>query len=313
MDVEKDIFSKGENLLTRDDVTYMANGKRTEASGSNAGVVNNFWKLQNGEIHYDFSFLTGDKPTMLFKLDKFDVTQINGFAYQGISHDSEAYYASHIKVHVAEEREDVLLDSSVVFEYNLEDHGVNKSIYHEFPKGKEPQGCYLAFELVNPVYTADLHVYPRMSLLYAWGEQAIVRGEPGNIAENMPIDIYFNNDGELSEVAEKNLTPAETKNLTDGNEETTALIDTKGSDRDTLEIMYNLCGDINIDKLRISTLIDSKHGFETMKVYAASTVAKINEDESLVWVYNVDSKKGNITPEKAFAPRKGNALSQVCI
>ncbi len=304
MDVEKDIFSKGENLLRKDNVTYMQDGKRTEASGSSAGVVNDFWKLQNGEKHYDFSFLTGDKPTMLFKLDKFDMTQINGFAYQGISQDNESYYASHIKVHVAEEREDVLLDSSVVFEYNLEDHGVNKSIYHEFPKGKEPQGCYLAFEFVNPVFTADLHVYPRMSLLYAWGEQAIVRGEPGNIAENMPIDIYFNNDGELSEVTEKNLTPAETKNLTDGNEETTALIDTKGSDRDTLEIMYNLCGDINIDKLRISTLIDSKHGFETMKVYAASTVAKINEDESLVWVYNVGSKKGDITPEKAFAPAK---------
>ena len=305
MDIAKDILSKGENLLARENVTYMVGGKRADKlSGSPATTERNFWKDNSGAIHYDFNNMQGDHPAMVFKLSKYEMTQINGFAYQGITSNSEPYYASHIRVHVSEERDDVLSDETVVMEYILEDHGMNKGIYYEFPKGKEPQGCYIAVEFVNPVYTADQHVYARLSLLYAWGEQAIVRGYPGNIAENMPIDIYFNDDDKLEKVTEKNLTALETKNMTDSNKDTSALIDTKGKDHDTMEIIYNLCGDIAIDSLGISTLIDSKHGFKTMKVYAASTMAMLNEKESLVWTYKVGSATGNITPSKAFAPAK---------
>ncbi len=298
------ILAKGENLLEKDNLTLMMNGKRFDMQASTITSNNSFWEDNSGTTHYDFGLMTGQSPTWVFRLDKYEITQIEGFAFQGISLDNEAYYASHIRVHVAEEREDVLADSTVVSEYILEEDGVNRGIYYEFPEGTEPQGTFIAFELVNPVYTATQYTYPRISLLYAWGGEAEVRAFPGNIAENMPIDIYFNNDGEYTPVTEDNLTAKETKNLTDGDKSTSAKINTKGADRETLELIYNLCGDIKIDKIKLNALINSSTGFKTMKVYAGDSITEVRSEDSLIWTYKVGSKTGTITPAKSFSKSK---------
>ncbi len=296
----------GKNLLKQANVSYMKNGKKHEI-GTDKKSENEFWADNTGAVHYDFSTLTASEmgsPIWIFKLDDYELTNIKGFAYQGVI-AGEPYYVSHMRVYVAKEREDLFLSSSCVFEYIAEDHGVNKGIIYEFPAGRIPQGTYMAFEFVNPVTSATTWDYQRISLLHAWGDEAIIEVNPANIAENMPIDAYFNNDGKFTEISDSNLTTKEVKALTDGNKSTFAKINTKGSARDRVELVYNLCGDINIDKITLSALINSTTGFKTLKVYAADTLAEVNTDDALIWSYNVGSKKGDITPSKSFSkPQK---------
>jgi len=294
----------GKNILNVKNISYMNGGKKVQI-GTNTDEQNDFWADNTGATHYDFSNFTATSagsPVWIFKLPEHELTNIKGFAYQGVTNSGHSdYFISHLKVYVATEREDLLLPQSCVFEYNAEEDGTKKGIVYEFPKDRIPQGTYIAFEFVNPVTSASQWTYMRMSLLHAWGSEAKIEVKPANIAENMPIDAYFNTDGNLEKITDSNLSVKEVKTLTDGNAKTSAKINTKGKDT---EILYNLCGDINIDKLVVKALNDSDSGFKAMKVYAADTLAEVNEDEALIWVYKPGSKSKFTATKKFSSPKK---------
>lgn len=287
-----------------DNATFSAriDGKKFAISVENTRAWKEILQSFDGSKHRDFdSFKQGSVSDLIFRINKkYDLTQLNGFVFQGISEDNTPYYMSHYQIYMAEEQEDLFLPQNMVYEYNAEETSIMKGQYVQFPEGKRPTGNYIAMRILDPVYTASKHTYMRISMLYAWGEEAKINPVPANVAENMPIDGYFRNGSKLSEISESNLTPAELSNMTDSDESTYAVIDTKGSARDRMEIIYNLCNDVDVSGLKISTLINSNTGFKTMKVYAATGLMQVNDESSLVWTYDVGSKTGNITPSKTL-------------
>ncbi len=241
----------------------------------------------------DFFWKLGNLP------EKPDIYRVNGFAFQGISSNSTPYYQSHYAIYVAEEQEDLWLDSSRVFEYNAATGSdkIQKGVIYEFPKDKAVLGNYIGMRIYKSVYTATQHVYPRISFFHVWGEGGEVIGYPGNLAENMPINPNYIDGSEKTEISESNLSAKETANLTDSNEKTSAKISTNGKD---IELLYNLCGDMKIDSIWASALINSGSGFKKMKVYASDSWGGVNDESSLIWTYDVGSKKGTVKPEKTF-------------
>lgn len=303
--VEKDY---GKNLLKYENISYYVKDiPNATISEEVDGYVETMFSTQDNNVaqNYDLRDLKveADKITALvFKLTDYDTTKLKGFALQSSinSATSKSHTISHYKVFMAEEKEDLFLDSSLVFEYKVDDiTPIQKGVFYEIPEGEQPIGKYIAFQIVDPVNGATNEVYPRICYLWAWGEEAIIPVNPDNLAENMPVDAYFANGNDKTEVSNKNLTPDEVANLTDDNANTYAKIDTKLSKRDTLELLYNLCSDVEIDKIKMSTLINSSTGFSTLKVYAADSVAEIYQKDALVWTYKVNST-GTINATKSF-------------
>ena len=288
----------GENLLSSKNAKPTINGGK-DVTSAHRNKLNPIIDRKGAELdgkHVDFSDITSESDyTIYFKLSKWEVTQINGFVFQGIKGENQPYYASDYEVYVVEEREDIET-AKPVFHYNEEEYALSSGQIVEFPEGKQPQGNWLIFKLNNPSYTAAEHKYLRLALLYAWGEEAVVRAVPGNIAENMPCDISFLNGTKRTPVSESNLTPKELGYITDSithvdkdglktyetNLETYGTIDTKGKGRDTLEMVYNLCSDSKIDKIAVSALIDNNTGFKKMKVYASSVLQGVYDEDSLI-------------------------------
>ena len=289
-------------LLETAKMTARIDGKKYGISTEKARGWKKLLQSCDGSSHDDHDeFKQGFVNDMIFQINKkYDLTQMNGFVFQGISSDSTPYYASHYQVYMAEEVEDLFLPENMAYEYNEAESQIMKGQYVVFPEGKQPTGNYIGFRIIDPVYTATEHTYLRVSMLYAWGEEAKITPSPANVAENMPIEAYFRNGSKLTEVSNENLTPQELANMTDSNADTYATINTKGSTRNQLELIYNLCNDVDVNGLKINTLINSTIGFKTMKVYAGTGLMQVNDESSLVWTYNVGSKTGTLTPSKTF-------------
>ena len=260
--------------------------------------------------HKDVSGLAPyEEPVIYWPLkdpdgDVCDAVQIDGFVFQGISQDNkEPYYTSHYQISVAEEAEDLFTDDTIVFEYNADDGDdeIMKGCIYYFPEGEKPVGNYVGIKILNPVYSATQWAYTRFSIIKFWGDGVIIPGVPSNLAENMPITANYINGDKRTAISETNLTVTEVRNLTDSNASNYANITTNKSSRKTVEMTYNLCGDMKIDGFWASTVISSDTGFEKMKVYASSSLSGVNDESSLVWTYSVGSKTGTLKPTKDFS------------
>lgn len=306
MDLSTVESTYGKNMLKYENISYVRRDVKMTTSGNaeQDELIKGFLESGNdGKTHIDLPefYVSDDKVTaLIFKLSDYDFTKVKGFAFQGIASNNQAHYTSNFKVFVAEEKEDLFLKENLVFEYKAdEETPIQRGVFYEIPKNEQPVGCYIAFQIVKPHYNAARDVYPRISYLWAWGEEAIIPVNPANLAENMPVDVYFAKGDKKTGVTDTNLTPEEVANLTDGNSNTSAKIDTDGKSRNTLEILYNLCSYTKIDKINVKTLINNSVGFNALKVYAADSIAEVYEDDSLVWTYKATAS-GNITATKNF-------------
>ena len=242
----------------------------------------------------------GDYVDLRFKINTdYELNRIKGFAFQGIYKDNEPYYTREFEIYVAEEAEDLFLGKPV-FKYSAKEYGTMKGVVYEFPEGKRPEGNYFCIRILKPWDAVDKTLETRsvrVSLLYVWVEEAEVTPGPTNLAENMPIEAFFSNNGTNTKVSDSNLTVSETYNLTDASDSTKATINTKSSSRDNLNIIYNLCGDMEIDKISLRLLNNSTAGFKKMKVYAASSMGEVNTDGALIWTYE-PSGSGSLNPTR---------------
>ena len=302
------LSKNGPSLIRGKDTVILIGGKKetsTDAKIKIRDVVDGDYNLTHKDLTNGYT--EGQDYTLYWPLridadSETDAVQINGFVFQGISENNDAYYTSHYQISVAEDIEDLFKDDTIVFEYNVDnDDPLMKGCVYYFPEGQKPIGNYVGIKILNPVYTATQHVYPRISILKFWGEGMNIPGAPGNLAENMPINANFINGSKKTAISEANLTPTEVRNLTDSNTSTYANITTNKSSRKTVELTYNLCGDMKIDSIWASALINSNTGFKKMKVYASSGIAEVNDESSLIWTYSVGSKTGTLKPTKTFA------------
>ena len=252
----------------------------------------NYWKY--GESSFDMIFkVNGTKDAM----------QIGGFAYQGVTGNSMNYRTAHYQVYVSMEYEDIFNESSLVYEYDADKSGLMLGQVYEFETA--PVGCYIAFKIIDCSYspTETELEYPRISCLYVWGEEAVLKGTPTNVAENMPLDAYFKTSKKIVDISDSNLTAKEVSNLSDSNLDSYATINTKGSSRNTVELIYNLCNDIDISKMRVVTELAQNTGFKSLKVYGSQSLMGVNDSSSLLWTYNANGS-GVVSPEKVFKKDK---------
>lgn len=324
IDVTKIETLYGENILKPDCINFQIGGQGANTATAISTLQTNFGLnvlSRKGEdfakIHSDFLAGNYMKPgkdiDLIVELKEWDLTAVQGFIYQGTWKDSE-YMTSDYEVYIADEKED-LFTGIPVFVYNEDKYEMCNGQVVEFA---EPiKGKWFAIRVKNAVYTATVasNYYLRTSIMFAWGYGVDVKEYPANVAENMPLDASLVTGNKRTAVSDKNLTVQEQKNLTDTNlkveangdktytsiTKTYGTIDTNGKD---LELVYNLCGDIDVSKLSVNTLIDSTHGFKTLKVYASDIMQGVYDKDSLVWTYKVGSKTGQISPEKVFKKTK---------
>ncbi len=257
----------------------------------------------------------GKVVDLVVRLDEGDLTEVHGFIFQSTYNESE-YMCSSYEVYVAEERED-LFTSEPIFVYNEDRYEITNGQVVVLPKNKRVKGCWFAIRVLNPVYTATIenNLYLRASVMFAWGKGAKVKAFPSNIAENMPCDVTLISGTERTKVSDENLTIKEQKQLTDcvvttsknGDKKYTSLtdtyadIETNGKD---LELVYNLCGDIDVSKISVNALIDGKHGFKTLKVYSSDILGGVFDEKNLLFTAKVNGKTGKITLQNKFKTAK---------
>ncbi len=300
----------GTNLVHNIKPSFFAEGIR---AGVRPATVNDISAKvseppSNENAHYDISdpalknkeyFDIQWKLQDIYKLEQY---RVKGFAYQGIFRDMPEHYAYHYQIYVAADAEDLYKPENMVFEYNAEERGVMKGVVYEFPANNAPVGGYIALRIIKPSNGATVNANARLSIFYVWGEDPQIIPEPTNLAENMPIDAYFSK-GKMEEISESNLTAKEVMNMTDASESTVAKIDTKADKRKTTEFIYNLCGDMIIDKIALNVLNNSTTGFKTMKVYTSDTLAGVNQDKALIWTQSMSGKTGNVNLSKTITSK----------
>lgn len=315
----------GKNILKADNL-YMYSDGMGDSVSEIAKLRNQFAQEVSSRKGEDFLLPQGNFPAsgytkpgkvvdIVYRLDEGDLTELHGFIFQSTYNESE-YMCSDYAVYVSEEKED-LFNTTPIFEYNESKYDITNGQIVEIPEEKRPKVKWFAIRIYNTVYTATIeqNLYLRASVVFAWGKGAKVKAYPSNIAENMPCDVTLVSGSNRTAVTDSNLTIKEQKNLTDcklevaadGKKTYTSLTDTyaeiKTGGKD-LEFVYNLCGDIDVSKIALNTLIDNSHGFKTLKVYASDIIGGVFESENLLYTQKVGSKSGKITLEKVFKKAK---------
>ena len=310
----------GTSLLTKNNIISAVNGS-TAFSNSELNnlktIVDNSYNLK-AEMHKDFEKITAaNKVDISFAINPGDeeIMRVDGFAFRGMAPDRLGYAISHYQVFVAEELGDLYLDENMAYEYHAVTDGSEKtstkfdgSPYDYIDLGQLVEfnesklGNYFGIRILNPVYNVGLYGYGRLSFIYAWGKGATIEPYETNVASNMPIDAYFTEQsGKKKAVTNTNLTPEELRSFTDENEDTSGVIDTTGTNRDTLTIIYNLCANVDINGLDILSTFSDTKGFNEVAIYASKNLAGINDEDNLKFSAFTADKSGKSLITKTFA------------
>ena len=205
-----------------------------------------------------------------------------GFLFAGIYNPaSTQYFTGWYQVYIAEDYDDLFIESNMAFEYNWEGERFERGHYVTFDEVK--RGTYFAVRILNPVSGAEQYVAPRISEIAAYGVKSKIVIKPTNLASNMPIEAYTESaDGELKTITNKNLSVKEVKNITDDNASTKATISTT----DKVQLLYNLCNDSVIDEYKLVS------NAKKYKVYASDSLDEVWSDSALIYAYNGKGENG---------------------
>ncbi len=217
---------------------------------------------------------------------KYDIT---GFLFAGCRKaydDSVQFYTGWYQVYIGDEIDDLFLPENMAFEYKWDGENYERGHLVNFDSPK--RGAYFAIRILNPVSGAPTSIGMRVAEIAVYGEKANIPVLPINLATNMPVEAYTEkSNGTLKAVSEKELTAKEIKNLTDGNNNTSASIKTS----DTVHLIYNLCNDAVIDAFKLTS------NAKKYKVYATSDMNKIWSESSLVYTYKGSGTNGITLPK----------------
>ena len=324
VDLSKLEESYGKNLLSPEMLTAYYNGRVVVRNDGTTQAkiytkIDEVFELDPKErntSHIDINGSGGGIVDLVFRVPDYEMTDFEGFCIQNMFKLSNSHTCSEYMVYVGEEKEDLF--QTPVFHYNLDDYDHTQGQLVSFDPENLPRGQYFAIRIVNPVNTALNETYWRSSVIYAWGAEADIKAVPANLAENMPCNIDLIKGKKRTEVSEKNLSANELMQITDSNVtvdendiktytsklNTSGVISTNGN---TLELVYNLCGNMEVDKLLVSTLINSTTGFTTMKVYCSDVLDGVHSSDALIWTYKVGDLQGTISPSKSLV-RFSNSL-----
>ncbi len=207
---------------------------------------------------------------------------ISGFLFAGMPpkySTSIQFYIGWYQVYIAEDYDDLFLPENMAFEYKWDGDTYERGHYVNFPSAK--RGAYFAVRILNPVSGATTNIAPRIAEIAVYGEKANIIVKPTNLAANMPVEAYTqNDDGSLDEVTSQQLTAKEIKKMTDGDKSTSASIKTDK----TVQLIYNLCNDSVIDIFGITS------NAKKCKVYAAIDLNDIWSEDALVYTYKGKGK-----------------------
>ena len=295
----------GDSLIKNLTPTYLVDGKMPKPPIDDTrlkkfkNIFNNspLNKHEDLNLHVEYWKYGESELDLIFKINGTkEAMQIDGFAYQGVTGTSTNYRTGHYQVYVSMEYEDIFNESSLVYEYSVDEDGMMLGQVYEFETA--PVGCYIAFKILDSAYapTEEILDYPRISCLYVWGKEAILKGEPTNVALNMPINAYFRNGETLTDISDSNLTLDEIAMLTDSNTDSVVTIKANKSTGKTAEFIYNLCNDIDVSKIQVFAELSATAGFSQMKVYGSSSFIGVSDESNLMWTYNAEGS-GKISPQ----------------
>ena len=302
----------GKSILTNTEIMG-ANGSdslsNTQKNNIKA-IVDRSAELEMKHID-DINIVAGKNFDFAFAINKgeSEVMRVDGFAFNGIAASNYNFATSHYQVYLADDYGSLYTPDSMVYEYHATMTGDEEANGDEFiTNGQlvefdEPlYGNYLGFRILDPVYTSKMHAYGRISFIYAWGRGAELASYQTNVSANMPVDAYFTDeDGKIIPVSDANLTTQELRNITDGNIDTYAKIDTKADNRDNLTLLYNLCADVDVEALDFSAFMNSTIGARNISVYAGKTLLEVEDEDSLIWGYvDENGTNGMLTKTKRF-------------
>ncbi len=221
--------------------------------------------------------------------------------FMGLTPGVQPYYTGWYRIYISDDYDLLFDDESIAFEYNaIDEENPDELCCGASVKFPKPViGCYVGLRYLCANYSETQSNYARIREFAIYGTEAPVDNTPFNLASNMPVNAYLEqNDGSLKEVDESNLTAKEISNLTDGNSSTKATVNTG---KKTLHMLYNLCQDTDISAIYLTNGA-ALSTIKSYKVYAASSLADVWQSKSLVYTY-----KGGGTAAKTgrtFTPSK---------
>ncbi len=279
--------SLGNNLLLNAEPILMLNGSTNSTlDWYNSGKLNdgdvtvstafqNWRAPASGEPYMDIIYYLGEDPISIDKM-----------AYIGFMYPWKHYYTGKYYAYVAEDFDDLFLTENVVYEYEYNSQQVSRGQIVTFKNN--PEGCYFAIRIVQPNITefdTNTDGYwecPKISEIGLYGEKATVIEEPMNHAENKPVNVYLTESkNNKKDISDKVINAASVALLTDSDRSVDLQIDINGNQ---LEIVYNLCNDMLIDKV----LLSSADGIDKYSVYASVDYGALWNESSKLFDYNGD-------------------------
>lgn len=280
------------DLLTKYGTNILVNKLPSETIKNGVGTGHNNEKsaaITDGDFNtqIDFKQTDGDKTEdtvfdLVWDLSIQGYFNVTDFIYRGTGSDAD-YVTGWYKVYMSDDYDMLFDDENCVFEYNIMDENSEDVVVGgQIVNFQKPvYACYFGLRIISPVYTAPKSIYPRIREFAVFGTKADVDTTPTNFANAMPVEAYLGEaSGTLETVTDENFTASEVSNLTDENTSTTAEIKTNGKD---LHLIYNLCQDADI--YSIYTAGKAVKDVKNYNVYAASTLAGVWEEESLICSY----------------------------
>ena len=267
-DLIKDVkpMMRSNGVVDRTLNDYTGN-KLNDGDVENGFNINIWRKATYGEPYIDIIYDLGEDPI-----------EIEKFFFLGFYAPWRHYYTGRYQVFIAEEFDDLFLDDNMVYEYDYRSQQVSRGQIVTFKKA--PVGCYVAVRIIEPNivefdrYPNDAWVCPKLSEIAVYGHKAVFEEVPINLAQAKPVNAYLTDAaGNVTEISEKLFGADESAMLTDG--DLTKDVTFKTS-KQRLDIVYNLCRDMNVDKIKLS----SAAGLGNYTVYAASDYNDIWKESS---------------------------------
>lgn len=267
-DLIKDVkpMMRSNGVLDRTLNDYTGN-KLNDGDVENGFNINVWRKATYGESYMDVIYDLGEDPM-----------EIEKFFFLGFCAPWRHYYTGRYQVFIAEEFDDLFLDNNMVYEYDYRNQQISRGQIVTFKKA--PVGCYVAVRIIEPNivefdnYPNDAWVCPKLSEIAVYGKKAVFEEVPINLAQAKPVNAYLTDaSGKATEISEKLFGADESAMLTDG--DLTKDVTFKTS-KQRLDIVYNLCRDMNVDKIKLS----SAAGPGDYTVYAASDYNDIWKESS---------------------------------
>lgn len=260
---------------------------RTIVNWTDGDLASSFW------LPKSVAYKTGPSVGIVFTLD--ELTEIDTILLA--HHSTTTYSAGEYKIFVSSKLEDIFAGYNEVAYYNNMTNTQTAQIIRF--QNEKPRGTYVGIQVLTQTVGNPGETPPDDGIRFRefgiYGSSYVPQGT--NLLANVPSDAYWTAaDGTREKLDDTQFTVEDRKRLTNGlytaEDEDAVRLATQGKQ---LDIVYNLCKNMQIDELRLIQPEDTARIVREYKVYAGMTAEDVWEEDALVGHFKAAADSGQIT------------------